>query len=287
MADPAIHKLQLADNPSSRHAHDDELEDEGDVEVVYVTGDSELTYISGKAGAAGKAGEASHVPLNDFVDFQLYRVNDVIVHRDSEVIYSDKKENLVRRLDTKSQGFEWVLVFQWVNETNIGHTFTITTEEGLTILDGHETESNFGVNAALKGLGVTIGGTRKTFNSRETSQVTTIQKQITVEAKKTTYFYQKRYNFLQEVWFWQKVQDWEIGHFRIGADVTYNIVKRTALVSIMSNEFASLNRRLSGNTAISATAAPPYVPADPAFVRQFTNITRKAKNNLKSWGIYG
>lgn len=288
MADPAIHKLQLADHSSTHHAHDDEPEDDADVEVAYVTGDSELTYISGKTGAAGKSNGASHIPVNDFVDFQVYRVNDTIVNRYSNVVFSDSKENLVRRLDTRSQGFEWVLEFQWVNETNTDNTYTITTEEGLTIREGEETERNFGVSAAFKGLGVNVGGSRKTFTSRETSNLTRVEKYIVAEARKTTYFYQKRYNFLQEVWFWQKVPSWDTAnHFRIGADVTYNIVKRTALVYIMSNEFASLNRRLSGSTTTSAEAVPPISPADPSTVRQFTNITQKAKNQLKTWNIYG
>lgn len=287
MADPAIHKLQLADHPSTHHAHEDDLEDDADVEFAYVTGDSHLTYSSGKAGAAGKADGASHVPVNDFVDFQIYLVDGIIVHRDSYPVYSDNKESLVRRLDTRSQGFEWVLEFQWVNETNTDHTYTITTEEGLTVREGQDTERNFGVTAAFKGLGVSVGGSRKYFTSRETSNITTVQKQIIVKAERTTYFYQKRYKFLQEVWFWQRVPAWEIGHFRIGADVTYAIVKRTAVVYIMSNEFASLNRRLSGTTTTSAIDAPPISPADPAFVRQFTNITQKAKNQLKTWGIYG
>lgn len=74
MTDPAIHKLQLADHPSTHHAHDNEPEDEADVEVAYVTGDSELTYISGKTGGAGKSSAASPTPVNDFVDFLVYRV---------------------------------------------------------------------------------------------------------------------------------------------------------------------------------------------------------------------
>lgn len=162
------------------------------------------------------------------------------------------------------------------------------TEEGLTIRQGQETENNFGVSAAFKGLGVTVGGSRKTFTARETSSGTKVEKYIVAEAKKTMCFYQKRYNFLQEVWFWQKVPGWENhNHFRIGADVTYNIVKITAVVHIMSNEFATLHRRLTGVVTTFATDAPPIYPADPSTVRQFTNITQKAKNQLKTWGIYG
>ncbi|MCJ1344302.1 hypothetical protein MMC31_002505 [Peltigera leucophlebia] len=284
MADPPIDRLQHADPSSTHPADDDEIVDEADVQVAYVTGDSELTYISGKTRAAGKV----PVSVDDFVDFQNYLVNDTIVHRDQYPVYSDKNENLIRRLDTKFQGFEWVFEFGWINETSTANTYTHTHVRGLTIQKGQETEHNFSVSAAFKGLGVNFGGTRKTFTSEETSTTTTVERHVVVEAKATTYLYQKHYNFLQEVWFWQKVPSWENhNHFRIGADVTYNIVKRTAVVSIASNEYATLNRRLSGSTYISAIAAPPISPADPGTVRQFTNITKKAKNHLKNWGIYG
>lgn len=288
MADPAIHKLQLADHSSTHQTKDDEPEDEADVEIAYVTGDSELTYLSGKTGGAGKLNEASQIPLNTLVDFLVYRVHDIIVDRHFHLVYQNNTENLVRRLDTKSQGFEWILEFQWVNETNSDNTYTITTEEGLTFQTGQEIERNFGASTAFKGLGINVGGSKKTFTSRETSSSTKIEKTIQVAARSTIYFYQKRYKFLQEVWFWQKVPSWtNHNHFRIGSDVTYNIVKRTATVYIGSNEWASLNRRLSGTTTISAEAAPPINPADPSTVRQFTNITQRAKNQLKSWGIYG
>lgn len=112
MADPAIHKLQLADHSSTHYTHDEEPEDEADVEVAYVTGDSELTYISGKAWATGNSDGASHITVNDSVDFQVYRVNDIIVDRYLNVVFADNNENLVRRLDTRSQGLEWVLEYR-------------------------------------------------------------------------------------------------------------------------------------------------------------------------------
>lgn len=65
VADPAIHKSQLADPSSTHPVHDDEDVDEADVEVAYVTGDSELTYVSGKTGGASKTDEAGQIPRND------------------------------------------------------------------------------------------------------------------------------------------------------------------------------------------------------------------------------
>lgn len=101
MTNPAIHMLQLAHHPSTHHANDNESEDEANVEVAYVTDDSKRTYISGKTGGAGKSSAASPTPVNDSVDFLVYRVNNTIPNRYSNDVFSDSKKNLVRRLDTK------------------------------------------------------------------------------------------------------------------------------------------------------------------------------------------
>lgn len=123
MADPAIHKSQLADPSSTHPVHDDEDVDEADVEVAYVTGDSELTYVSGKTGWASKTDGAGQIPRNDFVDFLVYQINGTIVDRYQNQVYATNSENLIRRLDTRSEGFEWILEFQWVNESNTDNTY--------------------------------------------------------------------------------------------------------------------------------------------------------------------
>lgn len=125
------------------------------------------------------------------------------------------------------------------------------------------------------------------FSERETSSVRTITKTITVPAHQTLYFYQKRYNFLTEVWFWQYVPGWDnYNHFTVGADRTYQRVQRTAVTSIFSQEFATIYRRLSNSTTISAEAAPSLT-GEPTSTRQFMNITSMAKRKLSEFGITG
>lgn len=151
-----------------------------------------------------------------------------------------------------------------------------------------ETERNFGVGASFRGLDISAGGSRKLFSERETTRVVVLSKEIFVEARATTSFYQKRYNLLVEVWFWQRVPGWpEHTHFGVGqTGAARNTVKRTAQVSILAEEYTTLLRRLSGTTALSAVAAPRR-PDGPPINRQFANITQRAKIQLAVWGIRG
>ncbi len=226
-------------------------------------------------------------PVRDFIDYQEYRVNSVIVRRVRDTLYQISTENLVQRQDLKYQGFEWVLGFSWINRTDSAHTYEHTLEEGLSIREGEETENNFNVSASFKGLGVSAGGYVKNFSERETSSVTTIRKTVVVPAQSTIYLYQKRYNFLTEVWWWQYVPGWaNFNHFRVGANGTYQLVQRTAVTSILSQEYATTQQSLSGSTTISAQAAPPLT-GEPTSTRQFMNITSRAKGELRRFGVTG
>ena len=229
----------------------------------------------------------SRNPISDFLDFGEYRVHDVIVHRARGTIYQIQFENLVERQDMKFQGFEWVLQLYWTNETKTPSKYTRTVQEGLTIRGGQETEQNFDVSASFKGLGVNAGGYRKEFTNRETSRIETVQKEFTIPARSTIYFYQKRYNFLTEVWFWQYVRNWDkFNHFTVGANQTYARVQRTAVTSIYAEEYATLHRRLNGSTTIDAEEAP-RPSGEPTSTREFRNITQRAIDTLARFGIRG
>lgn len=280
MADSSIHKPQDADLSSDHPVLNDEEDDTVEVDTL---GDSAVAYVEDETAE----------PLHDFVDFEVYWVNNAIVRRARKEIYNRTSglrlhESLIERQDIKYQGFNWALQFSWVNESNTPNTYTRTVQEGLTIREGQETELNFGVSASFKGIGVEAGGVRKEFSERETSRLETIQKGIIAEPQAHTFFYQKRYNFLTEVWFWQRVPDWQFNHFGIGRNgAASQLVKRTAVTSIFAEEYATLHRRLSGTTTILGPRNVPRLPDDPPSNRQFQNITQRAKDTLARWNIRG
>ena len=222
---------------------------------------------------------------SDDVSFQIYHVSDTIVGQQKTTIYhSPELEALYQFLDTKSQGFEWILQMSWVNESSSPQTYQETVTEGLVNRSGSETEVHFGISAAFKGLGIDIGSSHKTFTEQETSHIRQIQKTITVIPNATTYFYQKRYRFKSTVWF---VNDGWGEEWLVGTKGSYIAVTRDALVEIESNEFATLTRQLNGSTTIAAET-PKNIKYPSNFrARKFENITARAKRELAKRGITG
>lgn len=269
----------MADSSSAHTPNTDE-----EVEPDTLGDTDDAFSVNKPEGTAAELGAPN--PIKDFVDFLEYRVNNTIVSRPRKVIYQVKDENLFQRDDISFQGFDWFLRFSWVNESSSPHTYSRSVQEGLVIREGQETETNFGVSASFKGLGISAGGYVKNFSERETSRVTTVTQDVTVPAYATTYFYQKRYNFENNIWWGQYVPGWQTAnHFGIGktGNAGYAI-KRTAKSSIFAEEYATLLRPLNGSTTIFATSAP-YRTDDPPGNRQFVNITAKAKDWLQKRGI--
>ncbi|KAL9123675.1 MAG: hypothetical protein Q9217_006918 [Psora testacea] len=226
-------------------------------------------------------------PINDFLDFEEYRVNNIAISRPRTIGFQVYGENLFQRENIRYQGFIWFLRFSWYNELDSEHTYTITIQEGLTVREGQETERNFGISAKFKGLGINAGGVRKNFSERETSRVETIEKKVTIPARTTVYFYQKRYEFTTTVWWGQHVPSWrEHNYFTVGINGGGRTITRTAATSIYAEEYASLPRRLNGSTSISAESAPNRTD-EPPVRRQFVNITQNAKRWLQARGVTG
>lgn len=229
--------------------------------------------------------EAEVGSKSDDTSFQRYFVYDTIVAQKKTTIYFDPgQEALYQFLDTKSQGFEWVLQMSWVNDGDSSHTYKETVTEGLVLRSGAETEAHFGVSAAFKGLGIEIGGSRKTFTEQETSRAREVEKSITIGPKSSTYFYQKRYSFKSTVWF---VFDGWNEEWLVGSLGSYTPITRDTLVEIESNEFATLTRRLDGSIITSAETPKGIKYPSNFRARKFENITPRAKRELHRRGISG
>ncbi|MCJ1462704.1 hypothetical protein MMC07_001307 [Pseudocyphellaria aurata] len=74
-------------------------------------------------------------------------------------------------------GFRWHDYFHWTNESNLDNKFTRWVEQRLRILDGLEIERDLEVSAAFRGLGISAGGSRKTFSERGTARTVEISEE--------------------------------------------------------------------------------------------------------------
>lgn len=297
MADSSIDKPKVAD-PSPEapalHHEDENVDTLEDGDVADRLDETNKLDETDEADRYVQVGDKPD-PAQAFLDFQVYVAPNVIVQRSSRVVYNrnsgsiQRHENLVERQDLIFQGFDWYRHFTWHNESNSADIHRTTVTEEYIIRTGTETERNFSIGAALKGLAFSLGGRRREFTEKETSRFVELTKEVHTEPRASTSFYQKRYNFLTEVWFWQRVPRWpsDTNHFGVGeTGAAFRTVKRTAELSIFAEEYATLLRRLSGTTTISAVTAPP-LPDDPPINRQFRDITDAAKIQLLLWGITG
>lgn len=224
-------------------------------------------------------------PVDHFVDFQRYDVNFVAVNQQSSYVYNDSGyESLLQYIDIMSLGFEWVLLMSWVNQTNSENTVIITTTEGLVVHGNTKSEFHLSISASLTGLEAEIGGRRKVFTKRETSNTTAAEKKITVFPNSAVYFYQKRYRFHSKVWFALKYYS----KLSVIKDSNNDApIFRLASFDIESNEFATLNRPLIGTTIISASEDLLFMLPNYFSNKRFADISQKAKDELKKMGITG
>lgn len=272
----SVSKTQEVD-PSSTHP-DEEVDTLGDSPVFHVADEP----------------DEAHDTLSSFVDFETYHVRDTIVKGDERIeVYDNNSgprlhENPIRRHWVVYQGFWWVLRFDWINETSRDNTYTRIVQEELFIREGQATETNFGVSASFRGLGMSTGGTIKRFSERETSKVVETRKQVIVPGNSHTFFYQKQYLFSNRVWFWQRVPKWEnYNHFGVGRLNSGSTLFATASTAIFAEEYATLKRRRSGTTTIYSSGVSSRLPDDPPVNRQFQNITQRAKDTLARWNLRG
>lgn len=274
MTDSYTHKTHTKHDPSSAH-HNGELVD--------TLGDSDVYPIPREPQKPD--------PNAGFLDYRVYRVADVIVGRDRKEIYNintgNKKnwENLVQRQNLIYQGFEWVLRFSFQNRNQNPFTYSVSTQEGLIVREGSEKESTFGVGAAFKGLSISYGGSRKTFNNREVSESIEIFKGVTVKPNTAVYLYQKRYSFKGDIYFGQKVPSWtEHNHF----GVAYNgggRISTWVTTDIYAEEYISLEDELNGGQTTIGADWAPELSDEPYVYRQWTNITQKAKDTITGKGV--
>ena len=249
----------------------------------YFTNGVSVKETNGEVKTLGVRGQPK-----DFVDYAEYLVNNTVVSREKKECFKYSDQDLFQRDDISCGGFEWVKVFSWTNESSESNVYTREFQEGLVVREGEENEVNFGISGAFKGLGISFGGSHKTFTENETSTVTKTSQQITVPPNSTVYFYQKQYKFATKSWWGQYVPDWdEYNFFDIGKTGNAGqTITRTAEMTIQAEEYATLLRELKGSTTITVSSAP-YRTDEAPVNRQYVNSTATAKQWLGNKGVTG
>jgi len=200
---------------------------------------------------------------------------ETIYHRPGdEAMYA-----VVRRYLDRVQ---WVERMAWNNQTDADQKYEYYWSTGLTITEGKEVTNGFSLGASYEGMSIGIDHSTRTFKSTETTSTWGETITITVPRRSELIFYQKRFDFADEITFvndaWGK--EWNIGSW--GSYTPYT-TKKTA-VQIMAEEYFTRDGRLpeGPGTAIADTFQE-VLPA--GWTRNREDVTSRAKKVLTDMGL--
>ncbi|KAF9047734.1 hypothetical protein BJ165DRAFT_1344094, partial [Panaeolus papilionaceus] len=176
----------------------------------------------------------------------------------------------------------WVQLMSWRNNTSASQTFEQTYTTSLTITEGREVEAGFNMGASFRGLSFGVNSSVRTFSTRETTSSETTRLEVTVPAQSLVVFYQRRYNFRDEITF---INDAWGTHWNVGPWGGYSpLTRRVSRVQIMADEWFTSDRFLPfgpGNMNNSVAFAAALASA----TRRRENITSRARNTLNDMGV--
>ncbi|KAJ7901359.1 hypothetical protein B0H13DRAFT_1622046 [Mycena leptocephala] len=183
---------------------------------------------------------------------------------------------------------QWAQIFVWRNDTKETQQRQHSYTTGLTITEGSEVNNRFNLGGTYEGMSIGFSHSTRTFKSTETTSSTTTTIIVAVPAHSELIFYQKRYDFRDEITFINDAwgQHWNIGPW----GGYYPLTTRVTSVNIMAEEYFTASARLPegpGSVAVSTVASAPLA----GLTRKRENVTKAAKGVLDRittfWGRLG
>ncbi|KAI0185030.1 hypothetical protein EV127DRAFT_397737 [Xylaria flabelliformis] len=176
----------------------------------------------------------------------------------------------------------WIQLFSWNNDTEAEQEWQYSFTSGLSITQGSDVSNGFNLGASYKGMSIGIDHSTRTFKSTETSSSATFTKTVKVAPRSTLFFYQKRYDFQDDITFINDAfgQWWNIGSWGAYVPLTTKVTK----VQIMAEEYYTTDKLLPegpGRVTVDSVAAEPAA----GWTRKRENVTDRAKDVLVRMGI--
>lgn len=199
-----------------------------------------------------------------------------------QIYYKANDQALYAIKDLQFVGWEWVLIYSHVNDSNESVSYEEEVTIKHTFKSGASNDLEWKLGLEFHGASVSGGGASHTFTEEEISQGTKRTHKFTVPAKSALYVYQRRYNFKSVVWFildaWNELS-------RVGHNDNYERVEAVAESFVDANELASTLEEITGATTFVPDAGGERAKFD--HTRRFYNCTERCKGNLQSHGIHG
>jgi hypothetical protein len=177
---------------------------------------------------------------------------------------------------------QWIQISAWRNDINETQQRQCSYTTGLTITQGSEVTNEFSLGGTYEGMSIGFGHSTRTFESTETTSSKTTTISINVPPNSELIFYQKRYDFRDEITFINDAwgQQWNTGPW----GGYYPLTTRVTSVNIMAEEYFIASARLPegpGSVAVSTVASAPL----GGLTRKRENVTQAAKDVLNRMGL--
>ncbi|KAF7374175.1 Zinc-type alcohol dehydrogenase-like protein C2E1P3.01 [Mycena sanguinolenta] len=167
----------------------------------------------------------------------------------------------------------------WKNETAATQEYQYTYTTGLIVTQGSEVSNGFSLGASYEGMSIGVDHSTRTFKSTETTTTLTTIITIRVPPYSELIFYQKRFDFRDEITFINDAwgQEWNIGPCGGYKPLTTKVTS----VNIMAEEYFTRNAPLPGSVAVDTVASASRA----GWTRKRENVTQMAKDMLVKMGL--
>ncbi|KAF9047733.1 hypothetical protein BJ165DRAFT_1526997 [Panaeolus papilionaceus] len=176
----------------------------------------------------------------------------------------------------------WIQLISWKNDTAATQTYSYSYTTGLKITQGSEVNQGFDLGASYEGMSIGYNYSQRTFKTTETTSSKTTTITVNVPPHSLLVFYQRRYDFRDEITFicnaWGR--EWNIGPWGGYSP----LVKKITAVQIMAEEyFTSATQLPNGPGSISTDYVGAAAITDTTRKRE--NVTQRSKNVLDRMGL--
>ncbi|KAL4897759.1 hypothetical protein BDV59DRAFT_49490 [Aspergillus ambiguus] len=189
--------------------------------------------------------------------YQFYNTTgkNLVQSRKSNIYYYQGDEALDRIVDIHFKGYDWVLLWSYVNESDNPYSQKVTQETTLRVKSGEEYAQEFKVSAEFSGMKVSAkaeaGFEHKTFTEEETVRSTKREETYKVKPHSTVRVYQKVYRFKVDYWF--KLDAWAT-KWTVGNRGKDGALQVSSNITVLANEFIQTGEELKGTGTLEVEA---------------------------------
>ncbi|PPR07222.1 hypothetical protein CVT24_010165 [Panaeolus cyanescens] len=217
-------------------------------------------------------------------DYQVYKpTTNARVYAGKRAIYvSPGDEAMYGVVNRYLEAINWVQLVTWTNDTNATQQYQYSYTTSLKVTTGSEVTIGMNLGLSYEGMSIGINGSQKSFQSFESTTTKTTTITVNVAPRATVGFYQKRYDFRDEITFINDAwgQEWNAGPWGGYTPLT----KKICQVQVMADEYFTADKVLApGPGACEVDSV--IVAKIAGWTRKRENLTARCKDRLRSMGL--